>query len=666
MRAERKTTYQPSNSLHEPQSPFLRLWHPSSQTIDFAEGIWLSVAEMSRYDYLVPDSSLRTRLTLRNVDELKPLVALLPGVILKAPRKAELVETLERWLLSDGVLQLWKRLEALDQSAVSEAVHSDDGVFDANAFQAKYGSLPPFETEGENRWHKKPTLLSLFIQRSAAGERSIPDDLRKKLQSFVPAPAPAELRTLNQIPERPPREWTSRRFDLEKSSMVYEQHEAPLVQRLTEQAAIQDLRTVLRLIDQEKISVSPTTLLPSKATTTLLNELLRKHDFFEYTAKVDSWDPEIGPVKAFSWPLLVQAAKFASLRNGKLLLTKSGRAALEAPPAHTLRDLWNAWVSKGIIDEFSRIDAIKGQKGKGRRSFTPPEDRRFAIQCALKKCPVGQWVELQEFSRYMQAAGFRFAVTRDPWHLYLFDPKYGSLGYGGNGGWNILQERYLLCLLFEYAAPLGMMDIAYEHPADARSDFRGQWGTDDLIFLSRYDGFRYFRLTPLGAFILGELEEYAPPQEKPTFSLTVLPNRQIRIDQGELSPDQTLLLESFAEPEAAGLWMLHEAKAIQSVEKGARIAELRAFLAGGDPQPLPEPVEGFLAAVEERGSACICKGTALLIECLSPQVAETIAQNSQTQKLCQRTGERGLVVPVDREKAFRDALNAIGYGMPQV
>jgi hypothetical protein len=127
-----------------------------------------------------------------------------------------------------------------------------------------------------------------------------------------------------------------------------------------------------------------------------------------------------------------------------------------------------------------------------------------------------------------------------------------------------------------------------------------------------------------------------------------------------------LLIENFAEAQGQGLWVLHESRTIKSVEKGARVAEFRAFLAALDSQPLPETVEGFLAAVEQRGSACVCKGTALLIECLSPQIAETIAQNSQTGKLCQRTGERGLIVPVHKEKNFRDALNAIGYGMPQV
>jgi hypothetical protein len=621
---------------------------------------------MSRYDFSVFDLSLRATLDGCTVDELKKLVALLPGVTMKAPRKEELIAALERSLLGDGVVQLWTQLKPLEQSAVAEAVHSPDGVFDAGAFQAKYVALPLFHAEAKNHWQRAPTLLGLFIYPQAQGGRSIPDDLRDKLRSFVPRPATAKLSSCEQLPERPPREWTSHSFDEKAGAMVHDQHEAPLLVRLSEQAAFQDLRTVLRLIDQEKVSVSSKTLLPSKGTMTLLNDLLREHDFFELTRKVDSRDPEVGPVKAFSWPLLVQAAKLAALRNEKLQLTKTGRAALEAEPAQTLREVWNAWVKKGIIDEFSRIDTIKGQKGKGGKGLTAPEDRRLAIKCALVDCPVGRWVDVEEFSRYMRAAGFRFEVTRDPWGLYICDPQYGSLGYEGYGGWNILQERYLLCFLFEYAAPLGLIDIAYENPAGARSDFGGQWGTDDLIFLSRYDGLRYFRLTPLGAFILGQADHYEPLPEPATVSLTVLPNRQIRIDRGDLSPDQKLLLENFAEPEGEALWVFDEARSIKSVEKGARIAELRTFLAAGDPQPLPEAVEGLLAAVEKRGAACICKGTALLVECLSPQIAELIAQNSQTGKLCQRAGERCLVVSVEKEKAFRAALNTIGYGMPQV
>ncbi len=209
---------------------------------------------------------------------------------------------------------------------------------------------------------------------------------------------------------------------------------------------------------------------------TLLCDLLREGDFFELTEKVNDWDPEIGPMMGFSWLLLVQAAKLATLRNGKLSLTRLGQNALVEPPAEILRDIWKAWLTNKIIDEFGRIDTIKGRRGKGRTSLTPPAERRLAIRNALAECPVGRWVETAEFSRYMQAAGFRFAVTRDARSLYLCDPQHGSLGYEGYGGWNILQERYLLCLLFEYAAPLGIIDVAYEHPAGARTEYTAQWG----------------------------------------------------------------------------------------------------------------------------------------------------------------------------------------------
>lgn len=621
---------------------------------------------MNRYETGTLNPGLREWLNLRNADDLKKMLALIPDARLKAPRKAEIVEALAGCLLGAGLMELWNRLKPLEQSAVAEAAHEGDGIFDRGAFLAKYRALPVFETEGRHQYDKLPTILRLFIHPTGNGVAGIPVDLRQKLLAFVPKPPQAQLASLEQIPEQPVRQRNSRRFDAKKLTTIYETTEAPLVQRSTEQAAIQDLRTTLRLIDQEKLSVGATTLVPSKASMTLLCGLLREQDFFELTEKTNDWDPEIGPIKGFAWPLLVQAARLAAVRNGKLALTKLGRIALAAPPAKTLRDIWNAWLANKIIDEFSRIDTIKGQKGKGRQGLTPPAGRRLAICDALAECPVGRWVETGEFSRHMQAAGFQFEVTSNAWSLYLCDPQYGSLGYDGYGGWNILQERYLLCLLFEYAAPIGMIDVAYEHPVGARNDFKGQWGADDLIFLSRYDGLRYFRLTPLGAFILGRMETYEPPQAKPDVALTVLPKRQIRIDRGTLSPDEVLLLAGFADQETAQLWSLNEAKALQSVEKGARVAELRAFLSVCDPQPLPEAVEAFLLSAEQRGAACVCKGSCLLIECLSPQIAEGIARDDRAGKLCQRIGDRGLVIPVDKERSFREALNALGYGMPRV
>jgi len=38
-----------------------------------------------------------------------------------------------------------------------------------------------------------------------------------------------------------------------------------------------------------------------------------------------------------------------------------------ARPAHeTIKLIWQRWMDKGLVDEFSRIEAIKGQNRKGR------------------------------------------------------------------------------------------------------------------------------------------------------------------------------------------------------------------------------------------------------------------------------------------------------------
>ncbi|MGH3898652.1 MAG: hypothetical protein ACRDTA_10435 [Pseudonocardiaceae bacterium] len=43
------------------------------------------------------------------------------------------------------------------------------------------------------------------------------------------------------------------------------------------------------------------------------------------------------------------------------------------------------------------------------------------------------------------------------WKLYLVDANYGSLGYDGFHAWEILEGRYTLGVLFEYAGTLGCL-----------------------------------------------------------------------------------------------------------------------------------------------------------------------------------------------------------------
>lgn len=296
--------------------------------------------------------------------------------------------------------------------------------------------------------------------------------------------------------------------------------------------------------------------------------------------------------------------------------------------------------------------------------MTAAADRRLVISQALSQCPVGEWVASDEFSRFMQSEDHFFEVTRNPWDLYICDPEYGSLGYAGYHDWNILQKRYIACLLFEYAATLGLMDVAYTHPEHADRDYAELWGVDDLNYLSRYDGLLYFRITALGAYCLGLTDSYEQKELVSKARLKVLPNLHIE-STDELEFGQSQLLALYTDKISDNQWRFNADKMIVAVESGHDIAELEKFLSDSDEQFLPESVEALIRKVERHARSLKIQRATILIECIDAETAQKVAEHEHTRKLCMLAGDKHLVL-TGTEKAFRSALRKLGYGMPLV
>ena len=608
-----------------------------------------------------PLTTVSEALELTSTDLLRPMLALASKVqraavdaarrrdhdgrraAAPAPRrKAELVAEIEGLLRGESLRGLWDALDEIQQLAVREALGSPDGFFDRHHFKLKYGRLPAgFGVAAA----PSATLLHFFLyapRRGGAEPTIVPLELAGRLRGFVPPPPEAEVPTAEELPEG-----------------------APLTRRDMEQPAQHDLLAVLRLVEAGRIAVSTSTRRPGAAACQRVAEVLAGGDWFDWRApRASRRVREIGPIRAFAWPCLVQAARLAELRGSKLALTKAGRAALHAPAAETLRAIWKRWLGNRLLDEFNRVDAIKGQtRGKGRRTMTAVPERRSTVADALSQCPVGRWVRFDEFGRWMQVAGFDFVVNRNPWNLYLAEPGYGSLGYDGSHDWPLIEGRYALCLLFEYAATLGLIDVAYTEPHGAREDYTHMWGSDDLLYLSRYDGLHSFRLNALGAYCLGIAEAFEASTPASRAALTLYPDLSIHAD-APLSPDERTLLETYAAAEADGVWHLDLDRALAAIEDGHDPDEFRKFLAARDYQPLPETVDGFLQAAKRGARALKTRGAALLIDCADAEIAARLTTDKRTARLCLRAGERLLAVPTASEAAFRKAARAMGYGMP--
>ena len=573
-----------------------------------------------------------------------------------------MVAAIERHLSGDSLQRLWARLDETQQLAVSEALDTPHAVFGQHRFKAKYGKLPSGLGTRTKRATASPLHFFLYTaHRYESQPTIIPRDLAQRLRAFVPPPPQVEVAAADELPDtvQRPRSRYVRRGEKQEFDPVR------LTRRDMERAAQHDLSAVLRLIDGGRVAVSAKTRRPSAAASRRIAEVLDGGDFFEPTPRESSKRVQgIGPIRAFAWPCLVQAARLAELRGSRLALTTTGRAALGGPTADTLRLIWKRWLNNTLLDEFSRVEAIKGQsRGKGRRTMTAASGRRPVVADALAECPVGRWVRFDDFSQFMQAMSFDFEMTRDPWNLYLSEPEHGSLGYDGSHDWHILQGRYVLCLLFEYAATLGLVDVAYTEPGNARPDFAHMWGADYLDYLSRYDGLQYFRLNRLGAYCLGIAESYERSVPPTRTALTAYPGLWLQATAA-LAPDERLMLESYANEEKDGVWRLDGDRALAAIESGHDPEAFRQFLAARDDQPLPETVDGFLRDAERGARSLKMKGTAVLIECADAEIATRLATDPSTARLCSRAGARQLVVQIASEKAFRKAARALGYGMP--
>lgn len=588
-------------------------------------------------------NTLNEALARLTVDQLKSLLDHVPDAI-RAGKKNELIAAIARALSGASLRSLWDRLDDVQRLAVAETLHSPDGFFHPRQFQAKYGRLPYFSIQTARRYASDadpPTPLRLFLYWEDGGY-SLPVDLREPLRAFVPLPDPVVLQATEALPET--------------------LGDEPLRIRCCERDAMLDLAVLLRLVDQGKIQVSDKTSLPGAATVRLLTEKLAEGDFYAARPRQDEWEEEIGPIKAFAWPLLLQAGGLVQ-GGGKLALSPAGLKALGAAPAGVLRTIWRKWLKSTLLDEFSRIDVIKGQKKSKGRGMTAVAPRRAAIVDALSRCPAGEWIDVDEFSRFMQAADLGFAVTRDPWNLYIADPEYGSLGHDGYPTWDVLQLRYILCFLFEYAAALGVVDVAYIDPDQAREDYGQLWGADDLQFLSRYDGLYYFRLTSLGAYCLGLSEEYVPAPIPSDLKLSVLPSLRVNVAGGQMLPEEALILDTWALRLSEDSWRLDRPTSIAAIEKGRDAAELREFLEARDDQPLPETVDAFIKTCQKQGRALKIVGPALLIQCRDAETAALIATHQETAALCLRAGDRQLAVRVEHEEKFRNLVRLLGFGM---
>ncbi|MCI0461619.1 MAG: helicase-associated domain-containing protein, partial [Gemmataceae bacterium] len=557
----------------------------------------------------------------------------------------------------ERVRALYDQLDETGKAAVQEASRDPEGLLELDRFAPKYGRSPNFgKLQGGYRDPARPTILRLFFPQPYA--HVLPSDLKDLLATMVPDPPPVTVTAQEELPPTVPLS----RYSWKSGKGVEEQEEVPLRVRETARDALHDLKGMLRLVDAGQVRVSDKTRRPTPAAVKAVAALLHGGDFYtpedeteyEYDSSSDL------TMKAFAWPLILQAAGLAQRTGTKLQLSPAGRKATGKPAHEVLRTAWEKWLGTTLLDEFNRVEAIKGQKG----SLSAVVERRQDVANVLEECPPRKWLTVEEFFRLLKVLAGDFHVARDAWRLYFCEQRYGSLGYDGKHNWELMEGRYALAFLFEYAATMGLIDVAYILPAGARPDFRDCWGTDELSCVSRYDGLRFFRINALGAWCLGLADSYEAEAVTAEPLLKVLPNLDVVASDRPLAPADVLFLDRFTERTSAAVWHLSAPRILAAVEEGLSVAELEQFLSAKSTEPVPQTVAVFLADLQQRTGQLRDQGTARLIECADASVMQLLAHDRRLRGLLHPAGDRQLVFRMADEAAVRRALRELGYVLP--
>lgn len=588
-------------------------------------------------------------------DELKQRLRLIPADGPRPTRKADMIAAIRRYLSASGCRETWQHLEPDEQAVIAETVHNGSGRFDGGRFLAKYGAVPavlqPARHQGHGRTvSDRKNYLALLLYRD-----TIPPELCRLLTEFVPIPAEERMKTVaaDAIPDR---------MTGSAPHGLDDKDHGPVRRLETEAVVRQDLAALLRLVASGRFAVSEKTGLPGAATLRKIDALLAGGDYYppEDDWQLESWaGSPVRPIRPFIWPLLLQTGGLAKPRGKVLELTRKGKAALQAPFERTIRDLYIRWRDKGARDEFRRIEQVKGQGAKSRPMASVAE-RRQAIEDTLLESPIGKWVEVAEWYRHALSRGQGFQVARDVWKLYLVDANYGTLGYAPS---SLLDVTYLKAYCMEVLATLGLLDIAYVHPYFGPQYTGGLWGTEDLLYLSRYDGLLYVRLNPLGAYCLGLQEDYTPRAEASSSLFELDATQHIHLLRPPQAADE-MLLDQFAERIDTDRWQVTLGSLLEAIADGLEPDEFHRFLQLNAAADLPDPVDGLFENVAARRSALADAGPARLLRCATVALAEALAADPATAAHCLHAGGKLLVVPAKRIKRFRTAVAKIGYILP--
>jgi rRNA-processing protein FCF1 len=477
------------------------------------------------------------------------------GIKVAYLRKNELIEKMYDYITStDNIKDIWNNLNKYEREIIEIYIRmkGDIDSDDLDKIMKKHGKETSYRLFSS--WN---TLDSIFDNSKAKllffGNK-MPDYVFNQLKKYV---KDIEI-TFNKA------DFNEIDLDLLEKVCIEESFE-------------KDFIYTLKLINKSKLKITKKNNYLTKSSFIKINEVLENKELLLDDIEIRDFRNFKYTTRLFGIYQLILEAKLIKIFGDEIKIGPKLDEFLTLGIVEKCKLLLESYKKSQSIDEIERITENKFKYPKSRLNL---KNVREVILKYLIKCPIDEWVDINEFSTKLKINSKDFIKSNIGW-IELYD-DYDRYYYNPRNTWSILEKRFIEISLLEYLSTIGIVDVMVDTNYD---DY------DDTMYITT----NYFRLTKFGAHILGINKNYKPDQieNSKENKFIIQPNFEIIISESEFKHKHCMFFDRFAEKivdDKITIYKLNFKSMLAAMEVGFDIEEIIQYLEKNTKNQIPENV----------------------------------------------------------------------------
>ncbi len=489
-------------------------------------------------------------LSARGTNSLSHLIKI-AGIKAKSPRKADMVKALDAYLSNkQNIVKIFNELHPMEKELLEEIIRGQGNIeiYDVKTILSKYNK----PVRGKYYY-----LTDLFEENSSVRLFIFTNDIPRSIFN--------ELKKHVKPPEK--------KFTIQKESALDKDKELRKI--IIGESFEKDCINYIKLANKAKLRVTKGSGLPTKAAMIKIDEALINKELLIDADSLDDYRVIEQTYRLYGLSRLLLNEYILVVKDGLIQPGPDIYDFLKMSVVDKCRMLFEDYLHADDINELDRIREHKIKTDDDQPDLSPA---RKTVMKHLAEFPVNEWIDVVEMSRFIKKSDRGFLVEQVG-GIAIYN-SYDRYYYSGHG-WLEVEGRFIQVMLLEYLSAMGMVDVLVKEDWD-------DYG--NIYFLT----VGYFRLTPLGAFILGVNDSYKEQVAAPEASgIMVQPNYEVVVNAGDMQEVHILFLDKFAEKVSEGavnVYRLSFKAIVNALDEGISVQEIIDYFQEFSVNPIPENV----------------------------------------------------------------------------